>query len=209
MTTRDLVVLAADKDLEHALQGLLPRSEALGIRPISFDVFVHPGHDAACARHGVAFLANLAERYDHGLLMFDHEGSGKEREPPRIVQESLDRELAATTWGDRARSIVLAPELEAWVWSDSPHVDDVAGWRTRRPPLRRWLTEQGWLDGPVPKPNRPKEAFHAALHEARVARSASLYRSLAERVSVRRCTDRSFQELRSTLRRWFPPWRPA
>ena len=33
MTTRDLVVLAADKDLEHALQGLLARSEALGIRP--------------------------------------------------------------------------------------------------------------------------------------------------------------------------------
>ena len=75
--------------------------------------------------------------------------------------------------------------------------------------MRRWLAEQGWLDGPVPKPNRPKEAFQAALHEARVARSASLYRRLAERVSVRRCTDRGFQELRNTLRRWFPPRRPA
>ena len=207
MTTRDLVVLAADKDLEHALRGLLARSEALGIRPIAFDVFVHPRHDAACARQGVAFLANLSGRYDHGLLMFDHEGSGKEKQPPQTVQRSLDKELAATTWGDRARSIVLAPELEAWVWSDSPHVDDVAGWKTRHPPLRRWLNEQGWLDGRAPKPSRPKETFHAALHEARVARSASLYRRLAERVSVQRCTDRAFQEFRSTLQRWFPPQR--
>ena len=207
MTTRDLVVLAADKDLEHALRGLLARSEALGIRPIAFDVFVHPRHDAACARQGVAFLANLSGRYDHGLLMFDHEGSGKEKQPPQTVQRSLDKELAATTWGDRARSIVLAPELEAWVWSDSPHVDDVAGWKTRHPPLRRWLNEQDWLDGRAPKPSRPKEAFHAALHEARVARSASLYRRLAERVSVQRCTDRAFQEFRSTLQRWFPPQR--
>lgn len=42
-----------------------------------------------------------------------------------------------------------------------------------------------------------------------VVLAASLYRRLAERVSVRRCTDRAFQELRSTLRRWFPPRRPA
>ena len=50
MTRRDLVVLAADKDMEHALRGLLSRHESLPIRQIVFDIFVHPEHHAACAR---------------------------------------------------------------------------------------------------------------------------------------------------------------
>ena len=37
MTRRDLVVLAADKDLEHALRALLSRHESLPIRQIVFD----------------------------------------------------------------------------------------------------------------------------------------------------------------------------
>lgn len=206
---KDLVVLAADKDLEHALKGLLPRAPALDIRPITFDVFVHPRHDAACARQGVAFLSNLSERYAHGLLMFDHEGSGKEQESARAVQEALNREFAGSSWGGRARAIVLSPELEAWIWSDSPHVDDVAGWKDRRPPLRRWLIDQRLLRDGETKPQRPKEAFLAALHEARVARSASLYGRMAEKVSVRRCADESFQALRRTLQNWFPRAKPA
>ena len=50
MTRRDLVVLAADKDMEHALRGLLSRHKSLPIRQIVFDIFVHSEHDAACAR---------------------------------------------------------------------------------------------------------------------------------------------------------------
>ena len=36
-----------------------------------------------------------------------------------------------------------------------------------------------------------------------VARSASLYQQLAERVSLNRCGDRSFHDLRAILREWF------
>ena len=53
MTRWDLVVLAADKDMEHALRGLLSRHKSLPIRQIAFDIFVHPQHDAACATRGV------------------------------------------------------------------------------------------------------------------------------------------------------------
>ena len=42
---KDLVVLAADRDIEHALMGLFTRPEALGIRAIETDIRVHPGHD--------------------------------------------------------------------------------------------------------------------------------------------------------------------
>jgi len=201
---KDLVVLAADKDMEHALKGLFTRPKALDIRSIEADILVHPQHDPACARRGVAFLSNLSERYRYGLLMFDHEGSGREQERTEDLQKSLNEDFARSAWGDRAKAIVLSPELEAWIWTDSPHVEDVTGWRSRHPPLRRWLTDRGWLRENEAKPEQPKEAFQAALREARRPRSSSLYQQIAERVSLRHCTDRSFLEFKDVLRNWFP-----
>ena len=136
--------------------------------------------------------------------MFDHEGSGREQESVEEIEESLDADFAGSAWGDRAKAIVLSPELEAWVWSDSPHVEAVAGWTGRRPPLRHWLAQHDWLRPNEAKPVRPKEAFQAALRETRRPRSASLYQRIAERVSLRHCADRSFLEFRNVLRRWFP-----
>lgn len=201
---KDLVILTADKDMEHALKGLFTRPEALDIRLIETDILVHPQHDPACARRGVALLSNLSERYRYGLLMFDHEGSGKEQDAIEEIEQSINEDFVRSAWGDRARAIVLSPELEAWIWSDSPHIDEVTGWKGRHPPLRHWLTDQGWLGENAVKPGRPKEAFQAALREARKPRSASLYRQIAERVSLRHCTDRSLLEFKGILRKWFP-----
>lgn len=189
---KDLVILAADKDLEFALKGLLNRPEAIGIRAISTDIFVEPEHDPACALRGVEFLTHIETQYQNALLMFDHEGSGKEAIPREALQEELNAAFARTAWGERAKAIVLEPELEAWVWSDSPHVDNVAGWRDREPRLRDWMEDNGWLQPDAVKPDRPKEAFEAALREARRPRSASLYKRLADHVSFRRCADVSF-----------------
>ena len=60
---KDLVILVADKDLEHAMKGLLSRPEALGIRAVETDIFVEPQHDPACARHGVEFISNFSRQY--------------------------------------------------------------------------------------------------------------------------------------------------
>lgn len=204
MKRKDLIVLVADDDMEQALEGLLARPPALGIRAIDAEIRVHPQHDPACARDGVAFLSNFAKTYLHGLLMFDHRGSGKEKIDPLQLQRTLDEEFYRSPWGGRARSIVLSPELEAWVWAGSPHVAAAAGWKNRQPPLRRWLVSQGLLEEGESKPARPKEAFLAALHEARTRRSADIYRQIAEKVSLRRCTDKAFQDFQSVLRGWFP-----
>jgi len=93
---KDLVILAADKDMEHALKGLFTRPEALDIRLIETDILVHPQHDPACARRGVAFLSNLSERYRYGLLMFDHEGSGKEQDAIEEIEQSINEDFART-----------------------------------------------------------------------------------------------------------------
>ena len=204
---KDLVILAADKDLEFALKGLLARPEALGIRALEADFFVDPEHDPACALRGVQFLSNFAAQYRYGLLMFDHEGSGKEATDAQQLQRSLNDAFARTAWHKRAKAIVLKPELEVWIWSESPHVDDVAGWKNRNPGLRPWLIHQGWLEEGKVKPARPKEAFEAALRAARKPRSASLYEQIAKVVSLSHCRDVTFLEFKAILMKWFPPER--
>ena len=205
MTDKDLIVLAADKDMQSALAGLLrTRRLALGIRTVTFDILVHSQHDPACARQGVSFLQNYAKDYHHGLLVFDHEGCGRESDSPEALQRELDQQFSSSAWGERAKAIVIDPELEAWVWSRSPHVATVTGWSGRSPSLRDWLVSRDLLRRGQSKPDRPKEALHAALREAGVARSASVYEQLAEKVSVRNCADRSFGELKATLSAWFP-----
>ncbi len=202
---KDLVVLAADKALELALKGVLARPKALGIRPLDVDIFVEPEHDPACARRGVGFLSHFAEQYRYGLLIFDYEGSGQEEVEPQVLQRKLNDEFQNSPWEERARVIVLYPELEAWIWTDSPHVEEVLGWKGRDQGLRPWLAEEGYWSADAMKPRRPKEAFEAALHAARKPRSSSLYKQIAERVSLRRCTDTAFLELRNVLLSWFPP----
>ena len=133
---KDLVILAADKDLEFALRGMLSRPEALGMRTVEEDIFVHPEHDPACALRGVDYLANFSGQYRYGLLIFDHEGSGREATTPQELQKSLNAEFASSAWDNRARAIVLVPELEVWIWSDSPHIDEVPS-RERREWLNR------------------------------------------------------------------------
>ena len=190
--------------MEFALNGLLSRPEALGIRRLSCDVFVEPEHDPACALRGVELLSQFASQYKHGLLMFDYEGSGREKiEPANTLQARLNDELHKTGWENRAEVIVLVPELERWVWSDSPHVADIAGWNPSSPTLYEWLYSEGWVFDVMKKPVRPKEAFDAVLKEARTPRSASLFKQLAQKVSFQRCVDPSFKRLLEVLHNWY------
>ena len=111
MNRKDLVVLAADKDMEYALKGLLSRPQALGIRTIEVDIRVHPGHDPACAGRGVEYLSAFSEYYHYGLLLFDHEGSGRDQTQPQTLQESLDSDFARSAWGERARKLFCRRNL--------------------------------------------------------------------------------------------------
>ena len=202
---KDLVVVAADKSMQQAMTGLLSRQQALGIREVEADVHYHPQHDPACALRGVEFMSDFSDQYQCGLLMFDHEGSGREQTCPHELQKALNEEFVNSPWGDRAKAIVLSPELEVWVWSDSPHVSRLAGWEGGNRQLRSWLIEQEHLQEGEAKPTRPKEAFEAALYESRTPRSSSLYLQLARTVSFERCSDTAFLEFKRILRGWFPP----
>jgi len=200
---RDLVILVADKNMEAAIRGMLSRPQALRIRPITFDVFVHPHRDPGCLLRGANFLRAQASAYLHTLVILDRSGCGRERLSAEEIEERIARELRQTEWRERGAVIALDPELEVWVWSDSPHVDDTLGWSGRLPSLREWLAQTGLLRQGQAKPHDPKEALELALREVKRPRSSSYYKRLAETVSFDRCTDRAFVRLRAVLSRWF------
>ena len=200
----DLVCLVADKNMEAAVSGLLARPEALGIRAITTEMIVHPRRDPGCFHESVQLLRGYRASATHALVILDFAWDGvpapSGADVERLLEEKLRREGMAT-WSS---SVVIDPELEVWVFSDSPHVASVLGWAGRAPDLRLALEERSLWEKGASKPTAPKEALEWALREMRRPRSSSIYRELAMRVSTRHCQDRSFLRLRYQLRGWFP-----
>ena len=196
---KDLVCAVPDKNMEAALSALLERPQAIGICPLTFDIWVHPRRDPGLFREGVEFLRSVQADYQHGLLLLDATWDGA----PNDLQAQLDNAIRQAGLQNWARAIVIEPELEAWVWSDSPHVEEILGWCGRKPTLREWLDQQGLWTGSRPKPQDPKRAVEAALYAVSKPRSSAIYRRLASRVSLQRCHDPAFRRLHQTLRQWF------
>jgi hypothetical protein len=201
--SKDLAILIADKNMEGALRGLLSRSQSLGLKDIVCDLYVHPERDPGCLLRGHDFLRPFAHRYAHGLVIFDREGSGQDALERSVLEQQVEARLSSAGWSDRAAAVVIDPELEIWVWNDSPHVEAALGWEAGGSSLREWLKQKGWLPEGHSKPTQPKRAVEEALRIARRPRSSSVYHQLAQKVSIDRCVDPSFLRLRQILARWF------
>lgn len=200
----DLLCLVADTNMRETLKALLPRDKALGIRALSSDYAVHPEHDPGCFGHAPDFLRPFLARARHALVLFDLAGSGCEPSPREEVERDLERRLRQSGWNERAAAIAIDPELENWIWTDSPHVGEALGWGGRDGALRERLTQAKLWSPLIDKPGKPKEAVEMALRDARIPRSSSIYRRLAGKVKFSRCQDPAFLKLCATLRRWFP-----
>jgi hypothetical protein len=201
---KDLVILVADGQMEFAVRGLLTRNEAIGFQKLSVDIHVHPNKDPGCLLRGHDFLRPFYRQYRHAIIMLDREGCGREGASRQELENELEKQLSTAGWDERAAAIVLDPELEVWVWSDSPEVDAVLGWACKTPRLAEWLKNEGYSTSGQTKPNRPKEAMERALRLARKGRSSAIFFELAQRVSVNRCIDPAFLKFKNTLREWFP-----
>jgi hypothetical protein len=201
----DLVVLTAGADEREALRSLLSdRTPSLGIRRLRFVVRVHVGRDAGCFHKAPDVLQVYQRHAAHGLVLFDREGSGQEAESARALEDDLRHRLARSGWRDRADVVVIDPELERWVWADSPHLARLVGWSGDAGSLRSWLDTRGLWTSEAAKPERPKEALQATLRHTGRRRSAALYGDLGRTVGLARCLDPAFQRLTSILRTWFP-----
>lgn len=199
---KDIVILVADKNTEFAVKGLLTRGPSLGIGKIAADIFVHPHRDPGCLLESHIFLRGYASRYSRALVIFDHDGCGQEAQTRTELEQQVEVSLMTTGWpAGSVAAVVSHPELEVWVWSTSPHVDEAIGWPAST--LRPWLKEQGLLNELNAKPDDPKGTLERALQEKKTPRSSSLYQSIASKVSLDGCTDPAFQKLRLTLTKWF------
>lgn len=202
---KDLVVLVADKNTQFTLQGIFSRPQSLGIREISLssDIFVHPQRDPGCYNQCVNFLRSLKGVYNYGLVVFDHEGSGQEIKDRVAIETEIEQQLSDSGWNNRNSVIVLEPELESWVWSDSPHVERILGWEDQATSLKDWLIGHSFLEIEQIKPSRPKEALEATLRFVSKPRSSSIYEQLARNVGFAKCQDSSFLKLKTVLQKWF------
>ena len=204
---KELVVLAADLDAENALRGILQRWQSLGIRELrdgnGFDIHRHPQRDAGCRSGAEAFLESFVHTHGHALVVFDHDGCGWEGRSAQEVETDLEERLSRAGWAGRCSVVVIVPELEAWVWSDSPHVEVELGWSGRQPSLRAWLTAERLIETNAAKPPDPKLAMERAMRTASKPRSPHVFARLAGTVGLNRCKDRSFLKLKRTLQGWF------
>lgn len=201
----DLVALVPDKQMEAAVRSLFQRHASLRIRPVTFELLVHPRRDPGCRSESVPLLSIYLSKSRYAIVLFDREGCGEEHLSREVLESQAEAAMEVSGWGGRSSAIVIDPELESWVWSDSPVVDQVVGWSGASPPLRTWLGDQGYISAGQSKPSRPKEALEAAMKQRRKRRSASIYRELAEKVSLVRCSDPAFQKLKLVLTNWFTP----
>ncbi len=198
-----LIVLAADRDIEETLRGVLDRPECLGMRRVFVECRRHPNRDAGCRANAAEFLRPFLNRFSHALVVFDREGCGS-TEPRSVIEQELESELARNGWQTHGRVIVIDPELEAWLWSDSPAVLQAIGWNRGYADLRSWLLGEKVWDPSSTKPHRPKTALNRTLQRTRRRRSPRLYGEIAADVSLTHCQDSAFQKLKTVLQTWFP-----
>jgi hypothetical protein len=199
---KDLIVLVPDNDVKFGIDSLLSRIESLKIRPISFEIFVHPEHDPGVYHKATDILRPLAKLYHYALVLFDHAGSGQEKIPSYQLAEKLKDQIEKNGWQDRVEIIIFDPELEVWVWSESPHVARALGWDDYLL-LKNWLIEKGYWQNKYIKPKRPKEALELSLREKRIPRSSSIYKEIALKISLEKCQDQSFKKFKEILIKWF------
>lgn len=199
---KDLIVLVADKDMQYSLKGLLERTQAIGIREIDYDIFIHPERDPGVFHKAGIFLRNYTNDYDYAMVFLDREGSGQENKSATEIADKIRNDLNINGWMSRNEVIVFDPELEIWVWVNSPHLPRNTGWESLEA-IRSFLKEVGFWPEDRSKPVHPKEAFEQLLQNKRIPRSSSIYYQIASSASFRSCTDPTFHHFLSTLQNWF------
>lgn len=205
---RDLFVVVADLDAENVIRTLFEkRQKALGIdfdfNPSS-DLLRFYGRDAGCLRNAVELLRVAQKTHKHALLLFDHHGSGHENKAYKEIESEIERKLIESGWNpERIAVIIFAPELEAWVWSDSTQMAETVGWNGDLDALRKFIRDKDFIQPGETKPDDPKAAMRSAMRFKRVPCTARVFSELATKVSLKGCADVSFHKFSLTLSKWF------
>jgi hypothetical protein len=205
----DLLFFVADADMREAIAGFFGRDAVeriVGCHRIDFDprrdIRVCHEHDPGLYVRANEFLRPFEGAYRHVVLLVDEAWDGSPG--ATAIGDRLDAHLSSVGWPPpEGLGLVVQPEVDVWLWSDSPHAAKAMGW-TSWDMLAAAVRSQGWLDAGQTKPRMPKEAAEWALRQRKVRRSPALYGQIARAVSIRRCEDPALARLLEALRAWFP-----
>ena len=205
---RDLFIVVADLDSENVIKTLLlKRQMALQISLdfINEDLLRYAGRDSGCFTDAVDILRPMQRKYHRAMIIFDRVGSGSEDRSAGDLEIEIETHLTNSVWPQGSvAAVVIDPELEAWVWSGSPHVSKVLGWKAGNQPLQQFLNQKGLWPAGQPKPSDPKMAMEQAVRKVRQPLVTNLFADLAATVSVVGCKDRAFLKFVQKLQHWFP-----
>jgi hypothetical protein len=199
---KDLVILVADIQQEKTIQTLLrERRRSIKCGAVEFDVFRHHHKDPGVYGEAGAFLTTFTGQYRYALVLLDVAWPGSPGDAAQI-ETSIQRDLDRRGWRDRSVVNALNPELEAWVWADSPHVPQVLGMTWEQ--IKKLAEDKGYWSRDATKPTYPKELLEDILYRTRKPRSSALSVGLARQVGLEGCSDNAFMRLCGILREWFP-----
>jgi hypothetical protein len=201
---KDLLLLTADKDAEFTLKSLINKIIIVeNINQISFDIITHPQRDPGVAKQTIEYIRPYITDYRFVIILYDHEGSGKESIEKAELESSMENDLANNGWREKNTCILFEPELESWLWVNKQHLHSLVDWQNDQD-IYQWINKNGFDSiNNSNKPTRPKEAFEAVLKHQKIPRSSSLYSKLAETASYQNCIDDSFDKFIKKIREWF------
>ncbi len=208
---RDLLFYVADGNMKEAIRGFMERGglpQRVGCGAISFDarldIKVAKGqNDPGVFTRGDELLRPFAGEYRHVVIIVDEEWDGSPG--ANAIHARLQDHLRAEGWEETGLALVVSPEADIWLWTDTDHTANALGWANWLQ-LSAALRGESWLNEDAIKPERPKEAAEWALKTGpeNIKRSSALYRRVTSKVSASRCTDSAVETLLETLRAWFP-----
>ena len=182
---KDLIVIVADGTMQKVIEELLKRMPiSSGTKNFSFDVISNIGNDAGCYNDSHEILRNFITQYNYAMVIFDKEGSGVEEKSREEIESETHLLLNRNGWESRNTVIVIDPELENWIWQNSPHVEQAFGWNSPES-LYLWCHNNGIIAHGEQKPFRPKESLHRILKETKTPFSSSIHKKIASKISYK------------------------
>ncbi len=207
---RDCMFYVADMNMAETFKGFLTRQQfhqSLACGAFAFDPLHDLGRavgktDGGLWRHAGGLCKGFLQTHRHLVVCLDRDFGGSPGQAQ--VRQDVEQQLLAAGW-QQGQFVVLVidPELEQWIWQDSPHVETALK-HASPPSLRQVLLNSGdWPAGHA-KPNSPKEVLERLVDEnLRGNRSSTIYSKITSRISVRNCVDGEFLALQTALQRWF------
>jgi len=207
---RPVVFHLADKRMRTCFAAFYTRADVsrqLGCAPFAFDPEKDVFQDPGCTDPGSYWYAHenldpYKGTHERVLVVLDEQWEAS----PGAVTIAVDvrRNLESAGWAaDRVEVVVIAPELEAWMWTGASTVNGALRCDPNLDVRAQLGRDNLWPDG-NPKPPDPKWAIKAAMHYGRAKSETLAMKHICAQADVGGCLDPAFALMRDAFRRWFP-----